>query len=82
MRAADELARQAEHAAIIERRNALLNVRARAQLVSFVRNTFADRPDLGVESFLVGTNVARKGSPLCCGRAEGTRRCIHWRDAE
>lgn len=64
MRAADELARQAEHAAIIERRNALLNVRARAQLVSFVRNTFADRPDLGVESFLVGTNVARKGARL------------------
>ncbi len=64
LRAADELARQAEHAAIIERRNALINVRARARLVAFVRDQFADRPDLGVESFLVGTNLARRGSRL------------------
>ncbi|MFJ1336755.1 hypothetical protein ACIKP7_01285 [Pseudomonas caricapapayae] len=64
LRAADELAKQAEHAAIIEKRNALLNVRARARLVSFVRDQFADRPDLGIESFLVGTNVARQGSRL------------------
>lgn len=64
LRAADELARQAEHAAIIERRNALINVRARARLVAFVRDQFADRPDLGVESFLVGTNLARQGSRL------------------
>lgn len=64
LRAADELAKQAEHAAIIEKRNALLNVRARARLVAFVRDQFADRPDLGVESFLVGTNLARQGSRL------------------
>lgn len=64
LRAADELAKQAEHAAIIEKRNALINVRARARLVAFVRDQFADRPDLGVESFLVGTNLARQGSRL------------------
>lgn len=64
LRAADELAKQAEHAAIIEKRNALLNVRARARLVAFVRDQFSDRPDLGVESFLVGTNLARQGSRL------------------
>lgn len=64
LRAADELARQAEHAAIIEKRNALINVRARAKLVTFVRDQFSDRPDLGVESFLVGTNLARQGSRL------------------
>ncbi|MBA6090024.1 hypothetical protein H4C81_14140 [Pseudomonas monteilii] len=64
LRAADELAKQAEHAAIIERRNALINVRARARLVAFVRDQFADRPDLGIESFLVGTNLARQGSRL------------------
>ncbi|WDY60398.1 hypothetical protein [Pseudomonas sp. PSKL.D1] len=64
LRAADELAKQAEHAAIIERRNALINVRARARLVAFVRDQFSDRPDLGVESFLVGTNLARQGSRL------------------
>ena len=64
MRAADELSKQAEHAAIIEKRNALINVRARARLVAFVRDQFADRPDLGIESFLVGTNLARQGSRL------------------
>ncbi len=64
LRAADELAKEAQHAAIIERRNALLNVRARARLVNFVRENFSDRPDLGVESFLVGTNLARNGSRL------------------
>lgn len=62
--AAEELSRQAEHAAIIERRNALLNQRARARVIGFVRENFADRPDLGIESFLVGTNLARKGSRL------------------
>lgn len=64
LQAADELAKQAEHAAIIEKRNALINVRRRAELVSFIRRDFSDRPDLGVESFLVGTNLARQGSRL------------------
>ncbi|MBD1555004.1 hypothetical protein HAQ04_26730 [Pseudomonas sp. C2L11] len=62
LKAADDLARQAEHASIIERRNALLNTKARAQAISFVRSNFADRPDLGLESMLVGTNLARQGS--------------------
>lgn len=64
LRAADELAKQAEHASIIEKRNALINVRARARLVAFVRDQFSDRADLGVESFLVGTNLARQGARL------------------
>lgn len=64
LRAAEELAKQAQHAAIIEKRNALINVRARARIVAFVRDQFADRPDLGVESFLVGTNLARQGARL------------------
>jgi hypothetical protein len=64
LRAADELGKQAQHAAIIERRNALINVRRRAELVSYIRRDFADRPDLGIESFLVGTNLARQGSRL------------------
>ncbi|TDX30753.1 hypothetical protein DFO67_1048 [Modicisalibacter xianhensis] len=64
LKAADELARQAEQAAIIERRNALINVRRRAEIVNFVRDNFADRPDLGMESLLVGTNLARRGARL------------------
>lgn len=64
LRAADELGKQAEQAAIIEKRNALINLRRRGEIVAFVRNSFADRPDLGIESLLVGTNVARQGSRL------------------
>lgn len=64
LRAADELGKQAQHAALIEKRNALLNLLQRAKIVSFVRGSFADRPDLGIESLLVGTNLARQGSRM------------------
>lgn len=62
LRAADELGNQLKLAASIEKRNALLNARRRAELVGYIRNTWGDRPDLGLESFLVGTNVARAGA--------------------
>jgi hypothetical protein len=64
LRAADELGKQAQQAALIERRNALINLRRRGEVVAFVRGNFADRPDLGIESLLVGTNLARQGSRL------------------
>ncbi len=64
LRAADELGKQAQHAALIEKRNTLLNLRRRGEIVSFVRGSFADRPDLGIESLLVGTNLARQGSRM------------------
>lgn len=62
MRAADEMGNQVKLAAAIEKRNALLNARRRAELVGYIRGTWSDRPDLGLESFLVGTNVARSGA--------------------
>ena len=62
MRAADEMGNQVKLAAVIEKRNALLNARRRAELVGYIRSTWSDRPDLGLESFLVGTNVARPGA--------------------
>ncbi|WP_047299738.1 hypothetical protein [Pseudomonas fluorescens] len=64
LKAADELGKQARHAALIERRNALINLRRRGEIVAFIRGNFADRPDLGIESLLVGTNLARQGSRL------------------
>lgn len=64
LKAADELGKQAQQAALIERRNALINLRRRSEIVTFVRSNFADRPDLGIESLLVGTNLARQGSRL------------------
>src|SRR5690606_38065075 len=62
LRAADELSRDAQAAAVIEKRNAYINFRRRAEAIAYIRNNWADRPDLGLESFLVGTNVARMGS--------------------
>ena len=62
MRAADEMGNEVKLAAAIEKRNALLNARRRAELVGYIRSTWSDRPDLGLESFLVGTNVARPGA--------------------
>lgn len=62
MKAADEMGNQVKLAAVIEKRNALLNARRRAELVGYIRSTWSDRPDLGLESFLVGTNVARAGA--------------------
>lgn len=62
LNAADELSRDAEMAALIERRNALINFRRRAEAVEYLKNEWSDRLDLGAESFLVGTNVARVGA--------------------
>jgi hypothetical protein len=62
LRAADEMGNEVKLAAAIEKRNALLNARRRAELVGYIRSTWSDRPDLGLESFLVGTNVARPGA--------------------
>lgn len=72
LRAADELQKQASQAALIEKRNALINLRRRAEVVSFIRTNFADRPDLGFESLLVGTNLARKGSRLSVAAEQKT----------
>ncbi|MEC7472453.1 MAG: hypothetical protein VX946_03715 [Pseudomonadota bacterium] len=62
LRAADELGNQLKLAAAIEKRNAAMNARRRAEAIGYVRSVWADRPDLGLESFLVGTNVARTGA--------------------
>lgn len=62
IKAADELGNQVKLAAAIEKRNAALNARKRGELVGYIRGTWEDRPDLGLESFLVGTNVARAGA--------------------
>jgi len=72
LRAADELQKQAKQAALIEKRNALINLRRRAEVVSFIRTNFSDRPDLGFESLLVGTNLARKGSRLSVAAEQKT----------
>lgn len=64
LQAADELARDAELAATIEQRNAYINFRKRVEATEYIRNNWSDNYGLGLESFLVGTNVARRGSRL------------------
>lgn len=61
-RAVAETADEIDRAALIQKRNALLNAQAKLNIVEQIQNNWADRPDLGLESFLVGTNVARSGS--------------------
>ena len=63
--AAEEVSKEMRIAAMVEKRNALLRQKRIADAVSYVRdNWMDDRPDLGVESFLVGTNIDRTGSRM------------------
>lgn len=62
LRAADELGAEAMQAASYKKRAAFINVRRRAEALSYLRSNWADQPVLGAESFLVGTNLARTGS--------------------
>ena len=61
-KAAEDIAADLQKFALIEKRNKLINDRAKREGLEYLRRNWADRPDLGLESFLVGTNVARRGS--------------------
>lgn len=78
MRAADELARQAEHAAIIERRNALLNVRARAQLSALCATPLLTVPTLALSLSWLGQTLRERGlaSPLRQNRRRSAMRTL------
>lgn len=62
LRAADELGAEAMQAAAYKKRAAAINARRRIEALSYMRDNWADRPDLGAESFLVGTNIAGRTS--------------------
>lgn len=59
---ADAYARDLAVAAIIEKRNAALNLRRRLEAVDFIKSQFSDNPALGVEALLVGVNRAGQGT--------------------
>lgn len=61
-RAADELGQQDKLAKVIEARNKAINTRIAAERLAFLRNSFPDRPDIGLSAILVGRNEARVGS--------------------
>lgn len=62
LKAAEEIGKDLEQQAIIEKRNAALNLVRRVESLDFVRTQFAENPALGVEALLTGVNTARKGS--------------------
>lgn len=62
LKAAQELGNQEQLARVIEARNKALNTRIAAQRLSFIRDSFPDRPDIGLSAILVGRNEARTGS--------------------
>lgn len=57
-------------AALIEKRNAVINKNVRMQAVDFIRTSFPDNPMLGVEALLVGVQQARKGARSHVGSAQ------------
>lgn len=62
LKAAQELGNQEQLARVIEARNKALNTRIAAQRLAFIRDSFPDRPDIGLSAILVGRNEARTGS--------------------
>lgn len=62
--AADDYAKEMAEAAIIEKRNAAINLRRRLEAADKINTVFASNPALGVESLLVGVNNAATGSRL------------------
>ncbi|WP_447867233.1 hypothetical protein [Rahnella bonaserana] len=61
-RATSELIAEETLARTIEARNKVINTRIAAKSLSFLRDSFPDRPDIGLSALLVGRNEARTGS--------------------
>ena len=64
LEAAADFATEAQVTAIIAKRNAMLNMHRTAEAIDFVSKQFADRPGLGLESLMVGTNRLRQGGRM------------------
>jgi hypothetical protein len=62
LKAAEKLGQDLKLAAIIEKRNAILNQRKRIQLDGYLKNTWADRPADGLQALLTGVQRSRTGA--------------------
>lgn len=62
LQAASELANNLKMAAVIERRNAALNLTKRLEKVGWVKNNFGNNIAEGLEAILVGVNRAKQGA--------------------
>jgi hypothetical protein len=62
-----------EVAAKIQARNAVINKLRRVELFDYITNTWADRPELGLEAALVGvTKGAKQGAHASAAATQGT----------
>lgn len=64
MQAADELANNLKMAAVIQKRNAALNLAARTKAFSFVMSQFQGNEAEGVRALLAGSEFRRRGARL------------------
>lgn len=62
LKAAAQLGKDLQAAALLEKRNAALNLKARLTAQEFISRNFSDKPYEGLDSLLVGTNLLRMGS--------------------
>ena len=62
--AAEEYAQEMATAALIQKRNAAINLRIKLESIDFVRTQFAGDPALGIESLLVGVNRPGLGTRM------------------
>lgn len=74
MQAADDLANQIKLAAVIEKRNAAMNLVKRVERVAWVQNNFGNNLAKGLESMLVGVQSAKEGSRSSAALAQHTLR--------
>lgn len=64
MKAADQVGKSLEQAAMIEKRNAALNLLKRSESVLWVERNFGRNPAEGLEALLVGVNRAKQGARI------------------
>lgn len=70
--AADDYAKEMASAAIIQKRNAAINLKRRLETVDFIRTQFAGNEALGLEAVLVGVNKPVKGARLSAATEQNT----------
>lgn len=67
LRAARKIEGDMKLAALIEKRNALLNQRKRIELDNYLRDTWGDRPTDGLQAILTGVQRSRRGARRSVG---------------
>lgn len=70
----DQLGADLRTAAMIEKRNALLNEQAKYKTLDYLRTTWPDAPNIGLRAFLGGVATARRGSRRSVDAAQGALR--------